>query len=125
MKNYLWIALAGMAAVIVLVGCAQRRENAPEAAETLAPENALIIDVRTPGEFSDGHLENAINVPLQNISNISSVAPDKNTVLYLYCRSGRRVKMAISELRKLGYNNLHDFGGMQEAAEKLKKNIVK
>ena len=125
MKNYLWIALAGMAAVIVLVGCAQRRENAPEAAETLAPENALIIDVRTPGEFSDGHLENAINVPLQNISSISSVAPDKNTVLYLYCRSGRRVKMAIAELKKLGYNNLHDLGGMQEAAAKLKKNIVK
>ena len=124
MKNYLWIALTVTFAV-VLIGCAQRKETAAGADETLVPENALIIDVRTAEEFSEGHLENAINVPLQNISNISSVAPDKNTALYLYCRSGRRVKMAIAELKKLGYTNLHDLGGMQEAAAKLKKNIVK
>ena len=124
MKNYLWIAFT-VAAVGILIGCAQRKKTAAGTAETVVPENALLIDVRTAEEFNEGHVENAINVPLQNISSISSVAPDKNTVLYLYCRSGRRVKMAISELQKLGYNNLHDLGGMQEAAEKLKKNIVK
>ena len=124
MKNYLWIAFT-VAAVGILIGCAQRKKTAAGTAETVVPENALLIDVRTAEEFNEGHVENAINVPLQNISSISSVAPDKNTVLYLYCRSGRRVKMAIAELQKLGYNNLHDLGGMQEAAVKLKKNIVK
>ena len=124
MKSYLLIAAATVIVCIAAAGCIKAQKNG--SAQTVKPEaNALLIDVRTPEEFSAGHLENAINVPLQNISSISSVAPDKNTVLYLYCRSGRRVKMAISELRKLGYNNLHDFGGMQEAAEKLKKNIVR
>ena len=124
MKSYLLIAAATVMVCIAAAGCIKVQKN--KSAQTVKPEaDALLIDVRTPEEFSAGHLENAINVPLQNISSISSVASDKNTVLYLYCRSGRRVKMAISELRKLGYNNLHDFGGMQEAAEKLKKNIVK
>lgn len=124
MKSYLLIAAATVIVCIAAAGCIKAQKN--KSAQTVKPEaDALLIDVRTPEEFSAGHLENAINVPLQSISNISSVAPDKNTVLYLYCRSGRRVKMAIAELQKLGYNNLHDFGGMQEAAEKLKKNIVK
>jgi len=124
MKSYLLIAAATVIVCIAAAGCIKAQKN--KSAQTVKPEaDALLIDVRTPEEFSAGHLENAINVPLQSISNISSVASDKNTVLYLYCRSGRRVKMAISELRKLGYNNLHNLGGMEEAAEKLKKNIVK
>ena len=57
------------------------------------------IDVRTPQEFRSGHLQGAINIPVQHIrAGIAAASPDKNAPLNLYCRSGRRVEAAMQEL---------------------------
>ncbi|MDO4769502.1 MAG: rhodanese-like domain-containing protein [Brachymonas sp.] len=81
----------------------------------VAKARGLWIDVRTPEEFRSGHLQGAINIPVQNIrSAIMAVSPDKNAPLHLYCRSGRRVEVALQELKALGYTNITNHGGYED-----------
>ena len=79
---YLFCAL-----FLTAAGCT----NSNETGKIFMEKNALLIDVRTPEEFQQGSLPRALNLPLDTVeTQISSVAPDKKTPLYLYCRSGRR-----------------------------------
>ena len=77
--------------------------------------NLVIIDVRTPAEFQQGHVPNAINVPLSNIiDNPNILASSKEGPIVLYCRSGYRAGKAAEALQKYGYSNLrHLEGDMQ------------
>lgn len=72
-------------------------------------ENVVIIDVRTVEEYKEGHIDGAINLPLDIISNID-VSKDKKIIVY--CRSGRRSNLAAIELIGLGYKNVYDMGGI-------------
>ena len=73
----------------------------------------IILDVRRPDEFASGHIPNAINVPNEIIgtSEISEL-PDKDQLILVYCRSGRRSKEASQKLVELGYTNVVEFGGI-------------
>ena len=88
-------------------------------------KNALLIDVRTPEEFAAGHLKGAVNIPAGNIDLLQKKGAKKDSPLYLYCRSGRRVKAAVKDLKKEGYTCLYDFGGMKEAGKRLSLPVVK
>lgn len=89
-------------------------------------KNALLLDVRTKQEFAAGHLKGAINIPRESIVALSAEKGiKKDTPLYLYCRSGRRVKAAIKDLKKEGFTLLYDLGGMNEAGKKLSLPVVK
>ncbi len=73
----------------------------------------IILDVRRPDEFAAGHIPNAINVPNESIStNEITELPDKDQLIMVYCRSGRRSKEASEKLVKLGYTNIVEFGGI-------------
>ena len=73
----------------------------------------IILDVRTPEEFAEKHIPNAINVPNETIGTDEiSQLPDKNQLIMVYCRSGRRSKEAAEKLVKLGYTNIVEFGGI-------------
>lgn len=73
----------------------------------------IILDVRRPDEYATGHIPNAINVPNENIGTDEvSALPDKNQLIMVYCRSGRRSKEAAEKLVKLGYTNIVEFGGI-------------
>ena len=73
----------------------------------------IIIDARTEEEFTDGHIENAILIPEYEIaSRAEKELPDKEQLILVYCRSGRRSKIASEELVKLGYTNVKEFGGI-------------
>jgi phage shock protein E len=86
----------------------------------------LLIDVRTPVEWQEGHLQGAVLIPYEKIGEeIAKVAPDKQTKINLYCRSGRRSGIALETLQKLGYGNVINNGGVGEASEKLKIPVVK
>ena len=77
---------------------------------------ALVIDVRSRGEFSAGHLPRAINIPLDEIAAaVPQRVPDKNQVLLLHCLSGTRSGMAKSTLKSLGYANVFNLGSYQRA----------
>lgn len=76
-------------------------------------DDFTIVDVRTPSEFREGHIPNAINVPNENIGNTElRQLPDKDRKLLVYCRSGRRSKEAAEKLAKMGYTKVMEFGGI-------------
>lgn len=76
-------------------------------------ENHIILDVRTLEEYNQGHIPNAICIPNETIDeNIVNKLPDKNQMILVYCRSGNRSKQAAEKLKKLGYTNLIEFGGI-------------
>lgn len=88
-------------------------------------DKPLLIDVRTEQEWKDGHLEGAILIPYDKIgAGIEKVAPDKNTTINLYCRTGRRSGIALETLKKLGYENVTNHGSVKDASEKLKVPVV-
>ena len=73
----------------------------------------IILDVRRPDEFAAGHIPNAINVPNESIGTDEiSELPNKEQLIMVYCRSGRRSKEASEKLVKLGYTNIVEFGGI-------------
>ena len=73
----------------------------------------VIIDARTEEEFAEGHIKNAILIPEYEIANrAEKELLDKEQLILVYCRSGRRSKIASEELVKLGYTNVKEFGGI-------------
>ena len=73
----------------------------------------IIIDARTESEFNEGHIKNAILIPEYEITKrAEKELSDKNALILVYCRSGRRSKIASEELVKLGYTNVKEFGGI-------------
>ena len=73
----------------------------------------VIIDARTEEEFAEGHIENAILIPEYEIATrAEKELPEKEQLILVYCRSGRRSKIASEELVKLGYTNVKEFGGI-------------
>ena len=73
----------------------------------------IIIDARTQEEYDEGHIPGAILIPEYEIAaRAENELPDKNQLILVYCRSGRRSKIAAEELVKLGYTNVKEFGGI-------------
>ena len=76
-------------------------------------DNFILLDVRTPEEFADGHIPGAINIPNESIGeNDITELPDKEQRIYVYCRSGNRSKQASAKLVNLGYTNVVEIGGI-------------
>ena len=124
-KIIIWM----LCAVFMLVSC-ENSANAPEseaevkqsyinitaeeAKEIMDNESGyVILDVRTEEEFAAGHIPGAILIPDYEISErAESVLTDKDQTILVYCRSGRRSKLAAEKLLKLGYTDIREFGGI-------------
>ena len=86
-------------------------EQAMERMNEAAPW--ILLDVRTEEEFNEEHIEGAILIPDHEISSrIESEIPDKDIIIFVYCRSGRRSANAAYEMVNMGYTNVYDFGGI-------------
>ena len=86
----------------------------------------LIIDVRTESEWNNGHIEGAILIPYELIGErIGTIVKDKSKRIYLYCRSGRRSRIAKETLEKIGYKDVLNLGSLEDAAKTMKSKIVK
>ena len=73
----------------------------------------IILDARTQEEYDAGHIPGAIVISYDEIlEKAESVLTDKNQLILVYCRSGRRSKLAAEDLQKLGYTNIKEFGGI-------------
>jgi rhodanese-related sulfurtransferase len=88
-----------------------------------APENTdmstvtAVIDVRTPAEFAEGHLDGAINIDWQGATFADEIAQfDPAGAYIIYCRSGNRSAQAISAMTDMGFTNLTNAGSVEEAA---------
>ncbi len=85
-------------------------------------KNYIILDVRTPEEYLEGHIPGAINVPNEEIGTAEiSKLPDKSQLILVYCRSGRRSKEASQKLLGLGYTNIVEFGGINDWSGEIEK----
>lgn len=76
-------------------------------------EGYVILDTRTPEEYETGHIPGAILIPHDEIlERAEKTLPDKDQLILVYCRSGRRSKLAAQDLADLGYTNVKEFGGI-------------
>ena len=120
MKKCIWILLA----IFVLTACGQDTENKQEAiyvnitaqqAKKImdSREGYIILDTRTQEEYDESHIPGAILIPYDEITEkAEAVLTDKKQLILVYCRSGRRSKLAAEDLVKLGYTNIKEFGGI-------------
>ena len=110
--------------LLLLAGCAApaeseasyRQVSMDEAIAMMAEENDyIILDVRTPEEFAEKHIPDAINIPNETIGTEEiPELPDKEQLILVYCRSGNRSKQASDKLVGLGYTNIVEFGGIND-----------
>ena len=77
-----------------------------------ATEGAILLDVRTPGEYADGHIPGAVNVPLNTMNKETANMFPQDTPLFLYCQSGARSSRAAKMMKLLGYTNVTNIGGI-------------
>lgn len=124
MKRFSVILILIITCTAILYGCTSGGENkmgnsyeqiTPAVAkEIMDNENGyVILDVRTQEEFDEAHIDGAILIPDYEITaKAESMLKDKNQLILVYCRSGRRSKNAASELVSLGYTNVKEFGGI-------------
>ena len=89
--------------------------SAETAREYLA-KGALVIDVRSTGEFSSGHVTGAVNIPLDDLrESLPRRVQDRNQVLLLHCLSGGRSAIAKQQLKRMGYRNVFNLGSINRA----------
>ena len=110
--------------LLLLTGCATpaeqessyRQISTDEAIAMMEEENDyIILDVRTPEEFAEKHIPDAINIPNEIIGTEEiPELPDKEQLILVYCRSGNRSKQASEKLAALGYTNIVEFGGIND-----------
>lgn len=122
MKRFLLILFV---LTIILTGCTNMDKNnntqettykkisAQDAKSIIDSEDVIILDVRTPEEYNSGHIENAVLLPVTEITDkAEEVLPDKDAKILVYCRSGNRSATAAKDLINMGYTNVFDFGGI-------------
>ena len=123
MKKMICICLAVLLCLTGFAGCVQEEKNMENTYQQITAQEAktimetekdyIIIDARTEEEFAAGHIANAILIPEYEIAaRAEAELPDKEALILVYCRSGRRSKIASEELVKLGYTNVKEFGGI-------------
>lgn len=103
------LAAAIIAVVRFLLGGKGMDEGVEEYRGT---PGAVLLDVRTAGEYRSGHVEGSVNIPLDEIEKAAERYPDMNTPFFVHCRSGARSGMAVSKLKKMGYSRVKNIGGI-------------
>lgn len=84
---------------------------------------AVLLDVRTPQEYQEGHIPESKNVPLQQLDNIVSVAKNKDIPLFVYCYSGSRSRQATGMLQRMGYSKVNNIGGIAAYSGKVENKM--
>lgn len=116
MKFFKYVALT--LACTFVTGCVSKvityqQISQEEAKKLMDTKECIILDVRTAEEYNEGHIENAINIDHEEIKEkAEQILTDKNALILVYCRSGRRSKIASQYLVELGYTNVKEFGGI-------------
>ena len=82
---------------------------------------AVLIDVRTPEEYREGHIPESMNIPLQSINKVTRIIDDKSTPIFVLCLSGARSRQATNILKQLGYTNVKNIGGISSYKGKIER----
>jgi phage shock protein E len=112
-KMKLLLVVAAAAAGLAVLAAEPADITGTQAKALVRTQKALLLDVRTAEEFAEGHLEGAINIPVQVLEvKLSSLPAKKDQDIVVYCRSGRRSATAKAILEKAGFTKVHDLGAM-------------
>ena len=87
--------------------------------EYASDPNAVLLDVRSPQEYRDGHIPGSKNLPLRSLHYAFSVVEHKDSPVYVYCLSGVRSGQAVNALQEMGYANVRNIGGIASYSGKL------
>lgn len=143
-RKRLW---AFVLTAVLLVGCVPAAGSAPKApagsaaAKSVSPAapaaiitgqevkkrmeqnpKGVVLDVRTPAEFAEGHIPGAVNLPVDEVkAKVEALIADKQTAIVVYCRSGARSATAARTLKALGYTDVADMGGLSNWPFPLEK----
>ena len=99
-----------------------KKITSDEAKKMIETQKVIVVDVRTLEEYTEGHIPNAISVPLETIENKAEAKlKNKDDLILVYCRSGRRSREAALKLIEKGYTNVIDFGGIKDWNGKVVK----
>jgi len=131
MKKFILTVSVLLTLVFVLTSCSSKEEkeiseetsmneetkyikiSSEEAKKTMDSEEVIVLDVRTQAEYAEGHIENAVLLPVDEISaKAEEVIKDKDAKILVYCRSGNRSAAAAKNPISMGYTNVYDFGGI-------------
>lgn len=108
------ILLIAAVLIIMIAGSKTHKSYETISAEEafkMMNDDTIILDVRTDEEYNNGHIKNALNIPLDDIIN-EKIDIDKNKTILVYCQSGNRSQKASSKLVSLGYEKIYNFGGI-------------
>lgn len=130
-KKIILLALAIITVATVFAGCTQKTGNeqteatqvnigtyyqiSQDEAKRIMDEESdyIIVDAREQSEYDEGHIKGAIVIPYTEIEQkAEEMLPDKEQLILVYCRSGRRSKIAAQSLANMGYTNVKEFGGI-------------
>ncbi len=90
--------------------CCCETEISKEQLGKMLEKGAILLDVRSPQEFAEGHLENAISLPEYEINqSVNDILPDKLQIIIVYCSTGHRSEKAQKELERLGYQKVYNL----------------
>lgn len=118
-RTFATLAVSTAAAVTLSACGADESSSEP----MVAPN--VIIDVRTPEEFAEGHIEGAVNIDISSNTFGEQIAALDMTDSYgVYCRSGNRSAQAVARMEEAGFTDVHDLGGLKDAAKALGLDIV-
>lgn len=94
---------------LIICGCTGNKNN--EIKKLMTENEYIIIDVRTKEEYNESHIKEAINIPYNELDESDTF--DKEKIIFVYCKSGNRSKIAYDTLKKLGYT-VYDLGAFKE-----------
>lgn len=84
-------------------------------------DGAVLLDVRTPQEYREGHIPGSQNIPLQDLNRITAVVAEKDTPLFVFCHSGARSGQAVKVLARMGYTGAKNIGGIAAYTGKVER----
>ena len=84
-------------------------------------DGAVLLDVRTSGEYAEGHIPGSKNLPLQSIDKVEEIIENKATPIFVHCLSGARSRQAAAVLQQMGYTNVKNIGGIASYTGKVEK----
>jgi rhodanese-related sulfurtransferase len=115
MKKFFAIAIGTLSTAVLLSGCGSsnaKKVSPKEFSEVTQQAGIVVLDVRTPEEFAEGHLANAINIDFQSGNFEEEISKlDKSKTYAVYCRSGNRSGQAVKDMSDLGFTNIYDMDG--------------
>lgn len=132
------ILISALAMAVLFAGCGGVRQETPEIQPTPteyvsitvteakelmdSAEDYIILDVRAQSEYDEGHIPGAMLIPDTEIAQrAEKELPDKEQLILVYCRSGRRSKLASEALAQMGYSNVREFGGIIDWPYEIEK----